>query len=44
MVLMWGVQEGMKHAKVLWDALEVKLKDEDVRRNQKARDRFVQRQ
>ncbi|TFK51393.1 hypothetical protein OE88DRAFT_1659383 [Heliocybe sulcata] len=37
------VQEGEKHARELFAALEAKLKEEDVRRNQRARDRFVLR-
>lgn len=36
-------QNGEKHAKELFDALEAKLRDEDVRRNQKARDKFALR-
>ncbi|KAJ8072717.1 hypothetical protein PM082_016276 [Marasmius tenuissimus] len=36
-------QEGEKYAKEIYSALTSKLKDEDIRRNQKARDRFVNR-
>ncbi|KZT30239.1 ribosomal protein S5 domain 2-like protein [Neolentinus lepideus HHB14362 ss-1] len=37
------VQDGEKHAGELFAALEAKLREEDVRRNQKARDRFILR-
>ncbi len=33
-------QEGEKYAKELFTALEAKLRDEDLRRNQKARAKF----
>lgn len=36
-------QDGEKHAKELFEALENKLRDEDNRRNQKARHRFALR-
>jgi len=37
------VKDGEKYARELFMALNAKLKDEDVRRNQKARERFAQR-
>ncbi|KAJ6625056.1 ribosomal protein S5 domain 2-like protein [Mycena sp. CBHHK59/15] len=37
------VADGQKYAQKLWDALNAKLKEEDVRRGQKARDRFARR-
>ncbi|KAK1224078.1 hypothetical protein PQX77_008408 [Marasmius sp. AFHP31] len=37
------IKEGEKYAKEIHSALTSKLKDEDIRRNQKARDRFVNR-
>lgn len=37
------IQEGEKHGRELYSALEAKLREEDVRRNQKARDKFVLR-
>ncbi|KAJ7132904.1 ribosomal protein S5 domain 2-type protein [Mycena crocata] len=37
------VASGEKSAQKLWDALNGKLKEEDVRRGQKARDRFARR-
>lgn len=37
------IQDGEKYAKDLFTAMNVKLKEEDIRRNQKARDRFEQR-
>jgi hypothetical protein len=36
-----GVQEGEKHARTLAQALEQKLKEEDVRRGHKARAKFA---
>ncbi|KAH8105385.1 ribosomal protein S5 domain 2-type protein [Cristinia sonorae] len=37
------VSEAGKYAQEMYNALEVKLRDEDFRRNQKARNRFAQR-
>ncbi|KAJ7507150.1 hypothetical protein B0H11DRAFT_2318659 [Mycena galericulata] len=37
------VNNGEKYAQKLWDALNGKLKEEDLRRGQKARDRFARR-
>ncbi|EGN97246.1 hypothetical protein SERLA73DRAFT_123997 [Serpula lacrymans var. lacrymans S7.3] len=37
------IKEGEVHARSIWTALDAKLKDEDIRRNQKARDRFLHR-
>ncbi|KAF8208144.1 ribosomal protein S5 domain 2-like protein [Mycena galopus ATCC 62051] len=37
------VASGEKHAQKMWTALNGKLKEEDVRRGQKARDRFARR-
>ncbi|KAJ7130316.1 ribosomal protein S5 domain 2-type protein [Mycena epipterygia] len=37
------VTHGEKYAQKIWDALNGKLKEEDVRRGQKARDRFARR-
>ncbi|EKM51311.1 uncharacterized protein PHACADRAFT_129196 [Phanerochaete carnosa HHB-10118-sp] len=37
------ITEGETYAKELFNALEAKLRDEDVRRNQKARDKFTLR-
>ncbi|KAJ6590933.1 ribosomal protein S5 domain 2-type protein [Mycena vulgaris] len=37
------VANGEKYAQKLWDALNGKLKEEDVRRGQRARDRFARR-
>lgn len=37
------ITEGEKHARILHSSLEAKLRDEDLRRNQKARDRFSSR-
>ncbi|KAI0328975.1 ribosomal protein S5 domain 2-like protein [Cubamyces sp. BRFM 1775] len=37
------ISEGEKYARELFNALESKLREEDVRRNVKARDRFAQR-
>ncbi|KAJ7672742.1 ribosomal protein S5 domain 2-like protein [Mycena rosella] len=37
------VVDGEKYAQRLWDALNGKLKEEDVRRGQRARDRFARR-
>ncbi|THG97132.1 hypothetical protein EW026_g4818 [Hermanssonia centrifuga] len=34
------ISEGEKYAKELFTALEAKLRDEDLRRNQKARAKF----
>lgn len=39
--LMPLMQDGEKYARQIFSALNTKLKDEDVRRNQKARDRFA---
>jgi exosome complex component RRP42 len=36
-------QDGQKYAKELFNALDAKLRDEDLRRNQKARDKFALR-
>lgn len=35
------LKDGEKYARIVWTALEGKLKDEDLRRNQKARERFL---
>ncbi|KAG1736916.1 ribosomal protein S5 domain 2-type protein [Suillus paluster] len=37
------LKDGEKYARNVWVALEGKLKDEDLRRNQKARERFLNR-
>ncbi|THH32697.1 hypothetical protein EUX98_g1496 [Antrodiella citrinella] len=37
------LSEAGKYAQQMYDALEVKLRDEDFRRNQKARNKFAQR-
>ncbi|KAJ7084062.1 ribosomal protein S5 domain 2-type protein [Mycena belliarum] len=37
------VDTGENYARQLWDALNGKLKDEDIRRGQRARDRFARR-
>lgn len=37
------LQQGETHAKGMFTALNHKLKEEDLRRNQKARDRFARR-
>ncbi|OJA12044.1 hypothetical protein AZE42_13199, partial [Rhizopogon vesiculosus] len=37
------LKDGEKYARIVWTALEGKLKDEDLRRNQKARERFLNR-
>ncbi|KAH7907320.1 ribosomal protein S5 domain 2-type protein [Hygrophoropsis aurantiaca] len=37
------LRDGEKYARNVWNALESKLKDEDIRRNQKARERFIHR-
>ncbi|KAJ7241725.1 ribosomal protein S5 domain 2-like protein [Mycena haematopus] len=37
------VTSGEKYAQKMWNALNAKLKEEDVRRGQKARDRFARR-
>ncbi|KAJ7672526.1 ribosomal protein S5 domain 2-type protein [Mycena polygramma] len=37
------IASGEKYAQKMWDALNGKLKEEDVRRGQKARDRFARR-
>ncbi|KAK7042495.1 RNase-PH domain-containing protein [Favolaschia claudopus] len=38
-----SVSSGEKFAQKMWDALNAKLKEEDLRRGQKARDRFARR-
>ncbi|KAH7920315.1 ribosomal protein S5 domain 2-like protein [Leucogyrophana mollusca] len=35
------MKDGEKYARNIWSALESKLKDEDIRRNQKAREKFI---
>jgi exosome complex component RRP42 len=37
------IQDGEKYAQELFTALNAKLRDEDVRRDQKARNRFARR-
>ena len=37
------IQDGEKYAREIYHSLNAKLKDEDLRRNEKARERFAQR-
>ena len=38
-----GIQDGEKHAREVYRSLNAKLKDEDLRRNEKAREKFAKR-
>lgn len=37
------IQNGEKHAREVYHSLNAKLKDEDLRRNEKAREKFAKR-
>jgi exosome complex component RRP42 len=37
------LQDGEKHAREVYHSLNAKLKDEDLRRNEKAREKFAKR-
>ncbi len=39
--MLMSIQDGKKYARDLFAVLESKLREEDVRRNTKARDRFA---